>query len=164
MAFAAGVHSRTVGRARSRAGLALALLVLASGCTSIHDHRGYLADATLLSSIQAGVDNRASVERTLGRPSFTSQFGDPAWYYVAIDTAQKPFGRPQTEDQTVLKITFDPAGNVSAVERTGAERVVRLSPESDKTPTLGRNRGFFEDLFGNIGSVGAAGGSIPTGN
>ena len=57
----------------------------------------------------------------------------------------------------MLKITFDPAGNVTAVERTGAERVVRLSPESDKTPTVGRERGFLEELFGNIGRVGGAG-------
>ena len=32
-----------------------------------------------------------------------------------------------------------------------------LQPDGDKTPTLGRERGFLEDLFGNIGQVGAAG-------
>ena len=32
-------------------------------------------------------------------------------------------------------------------------KVVRLSPESDKTPTLGRDRSFFQDLFGNIGAL-----------
>jgi outer membrane protein assembly factor BamE (lipoprotein component of BamABCDE complex) len=143
---------------------ALACLAMASGCASIKDHRGYLADPTLLASVQPGIDNRVSVERTLGRPTFTSQFGQPAWYYVAVDTAQRPFGTPRTTEQTVLKITFDPAGNVAAVERSGMERVVRLSPEGDKTPTLGRERGFFEDLFGNIGSVGAGGGAVPTGN
>lgn len=142
---------------RGRVLLALAAVVLASGCASIRDHRGYLADPTLLASIQPGVDNRGSVERTLGRPSFTSQFGEQAWYYVAVDTAQAPFSSPKTRDQTVLKITFDPAGNVATVERTGAEQVVSLSPESDKTPTLGRDRGFLEDLFGNIGAVGAPG-------
>ena len=31
------------------------------------------------------------------------------------------------------------------------------SPEGDKTPTLGRERGFFSELFGNIGRVGAVG-------
>jgi outer membrane protein assembly factor BamE (lipoprotein component of BamABCDE complex) len=155
-------HSGKGSSRRSRALAALAVLALASGCASIRDHRGYLADPTLIASIQPGVDNRASVERTLGRPSFTSQFGETAWYYVATDTAQTPFARPRTTDQTVLRITFDPAGNVTAVERTGAERVVRLSPESDKTPTLGRDRGFLEDLFGNIGAVGAGGAAVPT--
>ena len=135
----------------------------------MRDHRGYFADQTLLAAVQPGVDNRASVERTLGRPTFTSQFGQQVWYYVAVNTAQAPFGRPRTTDEMVLKVTFDPAGNVAAVERTGMEKVVRLDPESDKTPTLGRERGFLEDLFGNIGAVGApgaagGGGSRPPGS
>lgn len=142
----------------------VALVAGLAGCASIKDHRGYLPDQTLIASVQPGVDNRQSVERTLGRPTFTSQFGEQAWYYVATDTVQAPFGRPQTKDQTVVRVNFDAAGNVIAVNRTGAERVVRLSPESDKTETLGRERGFFEDLFGNIGSVGAGGvGGVPTG-
>jgi outer membrane protein assembly factor BamE (lipoprotein component of BamABCDE complex) len=44
---------------------------------------GYMIDEVLVQSVQPGVDNRQSVERTLGRPSFTSQFGQPVWYYVS---------------------------------------------------------------------------------
>jgi hypothetical protein len=44
-----------------------------------------------------------------------------------------------------------------AADRSGMEQVVRISPEGDETPTLGRERSFLEDLFGNIGQVGAAG-------
>ena len=65
----------------------------------------------------------------------------------------------------MLAIRFDPTGNVLAADTTGIDQVVYLSPESDKTPTLGRERGFLEDLFGNIGVVGApgAGGGAPRG-
>ena len=138
---------------------ALAALALTAGCASIKDHRGYFADPALVASIQPGVDNRLSVERTLGRPTFTSQFGAPSWYYVATNTAQAPFGRPKTTEQSILKVNFDAAGNVSTVALTGKEHVVDLDPDSDKTPTLGRERGFFEDLFGNIGAVGAGAGA-----
>lgn len=134
-----------------------AVLAALAGCTSIRDHRGYLVDAALVDSVQPGVDNKASVERTLGRPTFVSQFGDPAWYYVSVDTKQPPFARPRTTGELVLRVTFDQAGNVRALERRGMERVVRLDPDGHKTPTLGRDRSFFEDLFGNIGAVGAAG-------
>ena len=139
--------------------IAAVLIPALAGCASIRDHRGYFADPALVSSIQPGIDNRQSVERTLGRPTFTSQFGTPSWYYVAVNTAQAPFGRPRTTEQSVLKVNFDAAGNVSAVNLTGADKVVRLNPDSDKTPTLGRERGFFEDLFGNIGAVGAGAGA-----
>jgi outer membrane protein assembly factor BamE (lipoprotein component of BamABCDE complex) len=149
------------GRIVSGSLLAAAALALTAGCASIREHRGYFSDPALINSIQPGVDNRLSVERTLGRPTFVSQFGQPAWYYVATNTAQAPFTRPKTTDQAILKVNFDAAGNVSAVQLSGAEKVVNLSPDSDKTPTLGRERGFFEDLFGNIGAVGAGGAGAP---
>lgn len=151
---------RSFGRVMGLAG-AMALMALAGGCASIKDHRGYLVDAALVDSVQAGVDNRTSVERTLGRPSFASQFGDPAWYYVATDTRQTPFGRPQPFQQTILRVRFDPAGNVVAVDKAGLEKHVKLSPSGKRTPTLGRDRGLIEDLFGNIGSVGS--GAAPSG-
>lgn len=150
----------------------LALAVLAGGCSSIKDHRGYLIDQALVDSVQPGVDNRISIERTLGQPTFKSQYGEQAWYYVSQDTRQAPFTRPRTSNQVLLKINFDPAGNVARVERGGMEKVARIDPDGDKTPTLGRDRSFFEDLFGNIGAVGAVpggagappGGSGPNGS
>lgn len=135
------------------------LAVLASGCSSIRDHRGYLIDPALTDSVQPGVDNRTSVERSLGQPTFKSQFGRQTWYYVSIDTNQAPFTRPRTRDEKIIKIDFDPAGNVQTVERGGMDKVVRINPDGDKTPTLGRDRSFFEDLFGNIGAVGAVPGA-----
>lgn len=132
-----------------------ALALMAGGCASIKDHRGYLIDPALTNSIQPGIDNRLSVEKSLGQPTFKSEFGQQTWYYMSIDTKQRPFKRPQTGSQTVLKVNFDAKGNVASVERGGMEKVARLDPDGHKTPTLGRTRSFFEDLFGNIGSVGA---------
>lgn len=135
----------------------LAVGLLASGCSSIRQHRGYVADPVLTAQVQPGIDNRTSVEQTLGRPSFSSQFGQPVWYYVSSTTGQKPFNSPNIIGHNVIAVHFDAAGNVSSVDRTGMDQVVRLDPDGDATPTLGRERSFFEDLFGNIGQVGAAG-------
>ena len=157
-----------IGRmARGWTAAAAALVVAAfgaAGCSSIRDHRGYLADAALTDSLQPGLDNRLSVEKTLGRPTFVSQFGEPVWYYVAIDTHQAAFTRPRTYKQQVLKISFDSAGTVRAIDRSGLDKVVRLNPDGHKTPTLGAHRGFLEDLFGNIGAVGAPGMGGPSGD
>jgi len=139
------------------AGAALSLALGSAGCSSIRESRGYIVDATLVNSVQPGIDNRRSVEGMLGRPTFTSQFGEKTWYYVSSVTGRKPFVRPSIKAHQVLAVNFDEAGNVSSAERTGIEQVVYLSPDGDETPTLGRERGFFEDLFGNIGTVGAPG-------
>lgn len=135
----------------------IGLGLIASGCSRVPGHQGFIADTVLIDSVKPGVDNRLSVEKTLGRPSFVGQFGANEWYYVARDTKQLAFALPKPTEQMVLRVKFDAAGNVAAVEKTGVEKIARISPNGDKTPTLGRNRGFFEDLFGNIGQVGAGG-------
>lgn len=147
----------TFGRTSGKLLAAAAVMALAGGCTAIKAHKGYIIDQALVESVQPGIDNKLSVERALGRPSFVSEFGDPAWYYVSTDTRQSAFGRPRAYKQTILRVRFDAAGNVAAVDKRGLEHVVRLEPDSRKTPTLGRNRSFLEDLFGNIGSVGTPG-------
>jgi len=144
-------------QARTAAAVLLAAAALLPGCTSIRESRGYISDPTLTSVIQPKIDNRQSVEGTLGRPTFTSQFGTPTWYYVSSITGQRPFNRPRIRNHAVLAVTFDANGRVSEVKRSGIDQVVYLDPNGDKTPTLGRERGFLEDLFGNIGQVGSTG-------
>jgi outer membrane protein assembly factor BamE (lipoprotein component of BamABCDE complex) len=146
------------------AGPALALLLglAVTGCTTIPDRQGYVMDPVLVAAIQPGIDNRDSVQATLGRPTFTGQFTERDWYYVARETRQLAFNNPKPVEQTVLHVRFDEAGNVAAVERSGLEQVVSIDPMNQKTPTLGRDRGFFKELFGNIGQVGAGGMSAPT--
>ena len=132
---------------------ALAAAFLSAGCSSIRDHQGYIADPQLMAGIQPGVDNRESVERTLGRPSFVGQFDQRDWYYVARETRQLAFQHPRPADQTVLRVSFDEAGNVARVERSGMELVANIDPSNRETPTLGRDRSWFEEIFGNIGAT-----------
>ncbi|MCR2834683.1 outer membrane protein assembly factor BamE [Parerythrobacter lacustris] len=143
---------------KSVAGVCLVVAAFAAtGCTSIRENRGYIQDASLIEAVQPGIDNKDSVAATLGRPTFESQFGESTWYYVSSVTGRKPFVRPRIREHNVLAIKFDASGNVVSSQNSGLEKVVFLSPDGDQTPTLGRERGFFEDLFGNIGTVGAPG-------
>lgn len=142
--------------------LLLAVVAVAlPACSSIRESRGYIVDPLLSNTIQPRIDNQQSVEGTLGRPTFISQFGTPTWYYVSSLTGQRPFSRPRIQVHNVLAVQFDEAGRVASVERSGVDKVVYLDPNGAKTPTLGRERGFLEDLFGNIGQVG--GGGLPGG-
>jgi outer membrane protein assembly factor BamE (lipoprotein component of BamABCDE complex) len=135
---------------------AVAALLLA-GCAAVHAHKGAVLDTQLVSSIQPGTDNKASVEKLLGRPSFAGEFTANDWYYIARDTTQLAFRNPRVSKQTVLHIRFDQAGNVLSIDRSGKELVAGIDPSGRKTPTLGRKRSLFDELFGNIGTVGAPG-------
>ena len=141
-------------RAVSRVSTIALAAVLLAGCAATRAHKGAVLDMQLASSIQPGIDNKASVEKLLGRPTFTGQFNANDWYYVSRDTVQLAFRNPRLTRQTALHIRFDQAGNVLAVNRSGRELVLALDPANRKTPTLGRQRSLFDELFGNIGTVG----------
>ena len=133
--------------------LVVATAVLLAGCAQLRQHKGVVLDPQLAAAIQPGVDNKDSVEKALGRPSFVGQFTPNDWYYVSRDVNQVAFRNPRVTRQTVLIVRFDPKGNVASVQRTGKELVMNVRPTSRTTPTLGRKQTFFEELFGNIGSV-----------
>lgn len=156
----AGLNNSRMRRIRTIA-LVAAFAAVLPGCASIRESRGYIVDPLLTSAIQPRIDNQQSVEGTLGRPTFVSQYGTPTWYYVSSITGQRPFNRPRIREHSVLAVQFDDAGRVVKVDRSGVDQVVFLDPNGNKTPTLGRERGFLEDLFGNIGQVG--GGGLPGG-
>src|SRR3569623_855125 len=128
-----------------------------SAATSPRAHQGYIVDADLVNSVEPGVDNRASVLQTLGKPSFASQFNTGDWYYIARDSRNLAYLTPIPKSQLTLKISFNDQGVVQSITRTGIDRVASISPYDKTTPTLGRKRSFFEELFGNIGQVGAPG-------
>lgn len=152
-------HARSIALVAALAG-AFAV----GGCTKMRLHQGYIADEALITAIQPGVDNKESVTTTLGRPTFTGQFNENDWYYVSRNSRNYAYNQPKVKDQTVLRVRFDAAGNVVAVDRRGVEQVASIDPSGDKTPTLGRERSLLEELFGNIGAVGTGGMSAPTGS
>jgi outer membrane protein assembly factor BamE (lipoprotein component of BamABCDE complex) len=135
----------------------IAATLLVAGCAQTRQHKGVVLDPQLMSGIQPGVDNKDSVAKLLGRPSFVGQFTPNDWYYVSRDISQVAFRNPRVTKQTVMIVRFDQKGNVASVQRTGRELVMTVDPSGRHTPTLGRKRSFFEELFGNIGSVGAPG-------
>jgi len=134
------------------------LLMMTGGCSRIRERQGFLIEPAIVNSVLAGVDNKQSVEGSMGRPTFVSQFGPERWYYVSRATRQLAFSNPRPDGEIVYVIEFDKAGNVAKVSSDFTlNKVASINPAGDKTPTLGRKRSIFNDIFGNIGAVGAAG-------
>lgn len=144
--------------------IVITALIALPACSRIQQNQGYIVDESLVAAIQPGVDNKDSVAKTLGRPTFVSEFDGKSWYYVSRNTTQLAFISPRAKEQSIIKVTFDGKNNVSAIDRRGLEQVASIDPEGDTTPTLGRDRSLIEDLFGNIGAVGAGAGPGDSGN
>ncbi len=128
--------SRATRFSRPRAALlvAMAALPLLAGCGQLRGHQGFIYDQTLAGQILPGVDNRQSVERTLGRPTFTGQFSDSEWYYFARDTRQLAFATPRPTAQQVIPLVVEEG---AAANTTSYE----YEPEEDEilTRLLPRN-------------------------
>lgn len=132
---------------------AIAALTLAAlgGCAEVRDHKGYIVDNTLINTVQPGVDTKDSVGKTLGRPTFDSQYdGGNTWYYLSRTTRQLAFSTPNPTEQTLLAVRFAANGEVSSVQRTGIETTRNITPYRKKTPVLGAHHTFFSELFGNV--------------
>jgi outer membrane protein assembly factor BamE (lipoprotein component of BamABCDE complex) len=137
--------------------LAASVTAMLAGCAGVRAHKGAILDTQLAAAIQPGVDNKDSVAKTLGQPTFAGQFSSNDWYYLSRDTSTFAFRNPRVTDQTLLHVRFDNAGNVAAVDRTGKNMIANVNPLHRKTPTLGRKHSILDEIFSNIGTVGAPG-------
>lgn len=137
----------------------LALLAGASACSPTMNTRGYIPEEQMISAIRPGVDDQTSVRQMLGAPSISSMFDNKRWYYVSRTTEQLAFFSPKTTEGQVLAIEFNDKGVVSNVSKLGLDTARNVSPSSDKTPTRGRELGFWEQIFGNIGRFSGGGGA-----
>lgn len=134
-----------------------AFALFTGACTRIQDIKGYINDEEMISSVKPGVDNRDSVIKTLGRPTFASEFDPKLWYYVSQRTDQLAFLRPKPTSHQVLIVRFNDKGNVVAIEKLGLDQIVSVNPSNDKTPTSGKEVSVWQQLLGNIGRFSPAG-------
>jgi outer membrane protein assembly factor BamE (lipoprotein component of BamABCDE complex) len=138
-------------RSLRRAGLVLVVGAgLIAGCAPTIQVHGYVPSPTDIAQVTPGVDDFASVEETLGRPSSSGLLRDSSWYYVQTIIESFTYNPPRVIERTVLAVEFDNNGVVSDITRYGLEdgRIVALTPRT--TETGGRTMGVLEQLFGNL--------------
>lgn len=140
---------------------AVALMALVAGaglaaCSPTTNMRGHVIEPRLVQAIQPGVDDQASVKAMLGTPSVTATFTDKRWYYVSRTTEQLAFFKPEVLEQQIVMVAFDDSGVVQDVRNIDLAEAEKVDPVNDETPTRGRELGFWEQIFGNIGRFSGA--------
>lgn len=146
----------------------LALLTVASlaACAPTMNKRGNLLEEEQIRQIKVGATTREEVAKLLGSPTETSTFDDKVWYYIGQQTEQTSFFDPEITDQKILAIQFTPEGKVQKISRGGLKYAEAIEPNSEKTPTYGKEVSLMQQLLGNLGRPGVPGGDTqkPTGN
>ncbi len=130
----------------------MALLVLA-GCAATITSHGYAPTDDELAQIKVGVDDRASVEQTIGRPRATGMVGDDAWYYMSSKLRHFAYQAPRVIDRQLVAIRFDRKGRVANIERFTLKdgKVVALNRRITESGISSVS--FIRQMLRNIGRV-----------
>ena len=133
---------------------ALCLLATAACAPRITTH-GTPMTRMEMADVTPGVDTRGSVRRQLGEPLSTSLVGGETWFYVSTVMEHETYQAARIIDRRVLAVSFDEAGLVVAANRYGLEDGALVALRSETTPTYGRELTIAQQIFGNLGRVGA---------
>jgi outer membrane protein assembly factor BamE (lipoprotein component of BamABCDE complex) len=147
---------RRGGRIGLRTGVAgAALLAVLAACEPVVTTHGYAPTEARLEEVVVGVDTAGSVASKIGRPSTSGVIREDAWYYVFSRVETLAWNAPEVTERRVIVLRFDEEGVVSAIDRYGLEegRVINLVTRT--TPTFGRELSALQQIFGNLGNVGA---------
>ncbi|WP_308914811.1 outer membrane protein assembly factor BamE [Jannaschia sp. LMIT008] len=138
-----------IGKGIGIAALALTL----AGCGSVVSNHGYVPPPEDLAALTVGVDDTASVETAIGRPSTAGILQDDAWYYVREQRTQFGPRAARPINREVLALSFSPGGTLQNIERFGLRdgRVVVLSRRVTETSI--RDFGLLQQIFRNVGRI-----------
>ena len=139
--------------------LFIALIFLSTSCSPIVENRGYVFDEKLLDQIKVNKTISNDVMDILGSPSTTSAIDASTWYYIYSKAETVAFYHPTVTDRRVLAVSFDDDNKVNNLKYYGLEEGKIISYVDRTTPTRGRELTVLQQLFGNLGRLGA--GNLP---
>jgi len=139
--------------------LFIALVFLSASCSPIVENRGYVFDEKLLDQIKVNETISNDVMDILGSPSTTSAIDASIWYYIYSKAETVAFYHPTVTNRRVLAVSFGDDNKVNNLKYYGLEEGKIISYVDRTTPTRGRELTVLQQLFGNLGRLGA--GSLP---
>ncbi len=151
-----GTGQMSKHRAGRRLGLSGLLVMMLTACSAQFTNHGYVPPAEDLEMIVPGIDNRASVEETIGRPSASGVVSEDTWFYVASRQRFFTYHAPEVVERQIVAISFDDRGTVQNIRELGLEdgQVVRFSRRVTESNI--QEVTFLRQLIGSIGRVNVA--------
>tara|TARA_B100000029_G_C17594694_1_gene963691 strand:+ start:2378 stop:2740 length:363 start_codon:yes stop_codon:yes gene_type:complete len=115
----------------------------------------------LIERLQLGEQSKNEIAVLLGSPTIIGTFDQDIWYYVTQTTENKFFFKPEIIDQEILALTFNEAGVLVSLEEKSMLDAIRIEPNAQQTPTVGRKLSLLQQLFGNFGRFSNSPGTTP---
>lgn len=137
-------------------GVVATTILALSACEPLVANRGYTPTESQIDDLLPGVDTAATVSAKIGRPSTGGVVRNDSWYYVSSRVETLAYNAPEVTERKVVAVRFDPGGVVTGVDIYGIEDGRVINYVTRTTPTFGRELSALQQLFGNLGNVGAS--------
>jgi outer membrane protein assembly factor BamE (lipoprotein component of BamABCDE complex) len=131
--------------------LVLASALLAAGCDSFVDQRGFAATPGSVDKIEVGTQSREDVVRLIGSPSAVATFNPNVWYYISQRQETFAFFKTQLVDQKIMQLTFNDSGRLEGIKKYDLADAEHITMVSRITPTEGKQLTILEQVLGNVG-------------
>lgn len=95
----------------------MAIALVLAGCSAQFRNHGYIPPPDALSQVAVGIDDRASVEETLGPPVTRGVLGEDVWVWVSYRTRTVGAAAPQEVERSILAASFAEDGRLANIER-----------------------------------------------
>lgn len=131
---------------------------LLSSCFPTPSTQGNFVDVDIVRQLIPGRSTKSEIREALGPPSTTNLFmKEDTWYYIGEKTEKTSFFNPKVLERLVVEINFDPEGVAQKIHMHDQKDGIDIEPDTQATPTYGRDPGFLADIFGNFGKYEAPG-------
>ncbi len=132
-------------------------IFLLAGCSLPIYQIGDMPSEKRISAIKPGKHTKEDVTRLIGSPAHITLFQEESWIYIESKEQLRAFLSPIEKSRQVLVITFAPNETVSRINRLNLNDGIKVSIDSDKTKSYGKDLSIWDEMIGNFGRFPAKG-------
>lgn len=131
----------------------LLLLFFTNSCLSRVENKGYSFNLTDY-KVKEGLSSKDEILKNMGSPTLISYLDDQLfWIYFEEEVRNLLFFKPKVLKRRIMVITFNEQNIAKNVNFYNLENENPIKFSDKKTKVEEVKKGFFADLFGNIGQV-----------
>ena len=128
--------------------------LIVTSCASKKIVNGNLPDVDSVSILKIGKDDKSSILKILGEPSFKGSLGDNSYYYIGSLKTKIAFLKSKVKEQYILEFKFDKKNILKDIYFYDKSRTTDVAMSSLKTESGGLKQGLLSQILGNFGVPG----------
>ena len=134
--------------------IALSILITSLISCGQIEKKGYSFELSDYKLLKENVDDKNDALNFMGYPSFISEVNQKElWVYYSEDMKKVLFFKPEILDRKIITISFKEQNSVEAIKNYNLKNQTSIKFNNNYTDVVNREKGWWSQIFGNIGQV-----------